>query len=382
MKGRLNNISKRNKITGILIGGLLAIFVFFPGWLAGDNPLVYRSDDGRIQWNIFQVNDLESSRIFAEEQVLVRPFIPFHPVRANLDEGRLLPPISRGESGKIHWLGTDHLGRDVLSGLIWGAGTSLSVGLGSVVVSFLIAVYLAGLAAYYGDKRWFASIWQLLGMCCILVFALFAVQWWYLGAKFAAMVLVFITIVIIAFVIKRPTKGFTVPMVTIVSGFVNVFDALPALIIAMVFFLTFGGIGIVNLSLLIGVLKVPSFYRIARAEIIRVREKPYVLSAILSRKSRSTIIWREIMPNISSPLLAHAVYSIASVIVIESTISFLNIGGVNSGYISWGKQLSLSRNYIGEWWLVVFPGLCIFITIIGLRYFASQAVRNNSSREY
>lgn len=382
MAAKEHNWSWWKKIPGILLIGFLVIVIFFPGWIAGERPLIAKVENGNIRFNFFKVNHTDTNRLYADEIPLIDPLIPFHPVRANLAEGRLLPPFSIGKSGNMHWLGTDHLGRDVLSGLVWGAGTSLSVGVIAVLISLFVAVFLGGISGYYGDKKWYVSRTQIAFLLCAFILCFFAAQWRAIGMKSSALFLIIIVLILTTVSFRLQKREISVPVDSILSGLINVFDALPALIIAIVFFLTFGNIGIINLSVLIGLLKVPSFYRITRAEVVRVKERPYVQRAELSGRNFFWIIWREIFPNISGPLTSHAVYSLASVIIIESTISFLNIGGINSGYISWGKQLSLGRNYIGEWWLVVFPGICIFLTIIGLRYMASKTGKSNSVREY
>lgn len=365
--------------------GFTMLIVSFPGWFAGEMPLIYRNSKGELSFNLFKSNSVSGNRAFLNgEEIIISPPVPFHPTRANLEEGRFIRPLGYGTSGKIHWLGTDHLGRDVLAGIVWGARNSLLVAILAGITAFLISFVTGSAAGYFGDTGFRTGRY---GLACFLLAALsFLIffQWhfngvggyWQWGILSAGT-----GFCLSVFLFRQKRASYTIAIDKYLSSFINIFDSVPALIIAIVFFLSYPGVNILNLSAIIGILKIPTFYRIVRSEIRRVKNKPYVLAARVSGKTGGNLLVREMLPNILPALTVHGLYTIASVIIIESTISFLNLGGVNPGYISWGKQLSLSRNYIGEWWLAVFPGLCIFLTIITLRRWAKK-IATTSNYEF
>lgn len=363
------------QIIRIISGIFVMMIIIFPGWFAGEMPLLYRNSEGKISFNLVKINNVSGNRAFLNAEEIVRPPVLFHPTRANLEEGRFIRPMGYGASGRIHWLGTDHLGRDVMAGIIWGARNSLLVAILATFVAFFISFVTGSIAGYFGRRGLKTGKYEIV---CFLfsVFAFFLFFHWHYGnvGGYWKWVILLIGIVfcLIAFLMPGRKTVFTINLDKYLSFFINIFDAIPALIIAIVFFLSFPGVNILNLAIIIGILKIPTFYRIVRSEVRRVKNKPYIQASKISGESRFNLLMKEMLPNILPALTVHGLYTIASVIIIESTISFLNLGGINADYISWGKQLSLSRNYIGEWWLAVFPGLCIFLVIIALRRMAKK----------
>ncbi len=372
------------RIIGYSIGTILLLIIVFPGWFAGEMPLVYRDVNGSLVVNLFKINSVSENREPSNVRKYISPLIPFHPTDANLEEGKFIRPGQYGNSGRIHWLGTDHLGRDVLSGIIWGARSSILVSFLAVLLAFLISFFLGGMTGYYGNNSY--SMDSRKGTLLIIsVLAVFIFFQWHvsqLGGLWKWLILIIgLFSAYLFIVLKTSGRHFPLRIDSKITTLVNVFDAMPAIMMAIVFFLTYPRINILSIAILIGILKIPTFYRIIRSEIRRIKEKPYIQSAQISGNSFFVILCREMLPNILPVVIVYALYSMASVIIIESTISFLNLGGVNPEYISWGKQLSLSRNYIQEWWLAIFPGLCIFLVIIFLRKLAER-ISDKSSYEF
>ncbi|MBD1548854.1 ABC transporter permease [Roseibium aggregatum] len=202
-------------------------------------------------------------------------------------------------------LGTDALGRNVLSGLAYGAQVSLLIGLVSTVVSLLIGIPIGALAGYFGG--------------------------------------------IVDDALMRFTEFFqTVPNFALAIVLVAIFEPSVQSII--------GAIAIVSW---------PPVARLVRGEVLSLRSREYVEAAILSGQKNSTIIWRQILPNTLSPIIVLASLMVATAILLESSLSFLGLGDPN--LMSWGYMIGAARTVIRQaWWLSFFPGFAILVTVLAL----------------
>jgi len=218
----------------------------------------------------------------------------------NIDvQNILMPPSS------THFFGTDDLGRDVYSRMIWGARISLAVGFVSVGISTLIGITLGAIAGYYG--------------------------------KYADM---------------------------IIMRFVDIMLCIPGffLILAVIAFL---GSNIFNIMIIIGLTSWMGVARLVRAEFLSLKEREFVLGAKASGASDFRIIFIHILPNALSPVFISAVLGVAAAVLLESSLSFLGLG-IQPPTPSWGNILTEGKSNIEiAWWLSVFPGLAILITVLG-----------------
>ncbi|MEW6138646.1 MAG: ABC transporter permease [Thermodesulfobacteriota bacterium] len=204
-----------------------------------------------------------------------------------------------------HPMGTDILGRDVLSRIIHGAGVSLSVGFVAVGISTLIGVVLGAVAGYYS------------GM------------------------------------VDR-----------VIMRFVDIMLCFPTffLILAVIAFLQ---PSIWNIMIVIGVTSWMNVTRLVRAEFLSLRERDFVLAAISQGASDLRVIFAHILPNAMAPVLVAATLGVAAAVLVESSLSFLGLG-VQPPNPSWGNMLTEGKDNIEiAWWLSLFPGLAIFITVMG-----------------
>jgi peptide/nickel transport system permease protein len=238
------------------------------------------------------------------------PFIaPHDPTKVDVTQS-LMPP------GAAHWFGTDDLGRDVFSRVLWGSRISLSVGLISVSIGLLVGTSL-GLAAGY------------------------------LGGKFDLLIM----------------RG------------IDALLAFPALILAIAITSALGP-QIQNAMIAIGIVAIPAYARLTRGQVLAVRAREYVVAARTIGASPLRIVMRHIFPNIMNTLIVQATLSTAFAILAEAALSFLGLGP-QPPYPSWGQDINYSQRYLAnlKWWMSVGPGIAIFTAVFGFN-FLGDALRD------
>ncbi len=231
--------------------------------------------------------------------------VPKDPNRQNIIN-RLQPPMVADREGVVqHYLGTDALGRDVYSRLIYGARVSLLVGFTAVFIGGALGVVLGMTGGYLG------------GRVDALIMRLADIQL-----------------------------------------------AFPFILLAIMFLVVLGS-GVLNLVLILGIGQWVTYARIARAQTMSQREKEYVEAALALGASGASVLFKTILPNILAPLIVIASFNVASVILAEAALSFLGLG-VPPTVPTWGGMLAESRDQLlaGRWWLAVYPGVAIMLTVL------------------
>jgi len=222
---------------------------------------------------------------------------PFGPAEQNIGQ-RLLPP------GAGHFLGTDELGRDIFTRMLFGARVSLSVGFIAVIISTLIGILIGAAAGYYGG--------------------------W---------------------------------LDTVLMRFVDIMLSIPTLFLILILSVYLGP-SIINVMIIIGLTGWMDLARLVRAEFLSLKKREYVLAARVSGASDTRIILKHILPNALAPVFVSVIFGVGGAILIESGLSFLGLG-VQPPDASWGNILTSGKDYIERaWWLTVYPGLAIFITVM------------------
>lgn len=224
---------------------------------------------------------------------------PSDPIRI-LPVERLLPP------SRQHLFGTDELGRDVLSRVIFGARISLTVGLISVGVALVIGVTLGLLSGYLGGR-----------------------------------------------------------VDNLIMRVIDILLAFPGILLAIVIAGTLGP-GLRNVMIAVGIFSVPTYARVVRASTLSIREMEYVQALRALGASDGRIIFRHILPNVSAAVIVLSTLGVATAILSAAGLSFVGLGA-QPPTPEWGAMLSAARPYLNsEWWLPTFPGLAIMVTVLAI----------------
>ena len=241
---------------------------------------------------------------------LLAPWVsPFDPIEQDIGDRRLKPPAWKDDTGRIHWLGTDHLGRDLLARIIHGAQPALMVGFAAVVISGVLGMIAGLLSGYFG------------GRIDDVLMRLADIQ--------------------LAF-----------PFILLAIAVIGVLGPSLKTIIAV-----------------IGVSSWVVYARVVRGAVLTLREREFVHAALALGSRDGRIVLRHVLPNALTPWLVVATLDMARVIVIESALSFLGLG-VQPPTPTWGGMLADGRVYISTaWWLATFPGLAILLTVLGINLF-------------
>lgn len=281
-----------------------------------------------------------------------------------------------------HHLGTDAIGRDVAAGLIHGTKVSLLVGIISMGIAALIGISLGALAGYFGDKNLVSTRFRyyltIVGVIIGFFYAFIArniaiVEGFNEGigsGLFQLIISLFVLVLVVIlfnFIGKIKIPGFLskeqkVPVDSIVSRSIEILNSMPRLLLIITISAIMKERSLVILMVIIGITSWTGIARFTRAEFLKIRELEYLQAAkALGYSNRRTML-RHALPNGLAPVFVSIAFGIASAILIESGLSFLGIG-VPDEAVTWGSLLSLGRNEFEAWWLVMFPGAAIFITI-------------------
>lgn len=230
---------------------------------------------------------------------LLAPLIaPYDPI-ARIKKDSSLPP------SKAYFFGTDLLGRDIFSRVIYGSRISIEVGIVAVGISVVIGLFFGALSGYFG------------------------------GVSDA-----------------------------VIMRIADIFFAFPY-ILGAIAIMTVLGPGIVNIFIAIGILGWASFARIFRSSILSIKNKEYIEAARALGANNYRIITKHIFPNSMAPIIVFATMNVGVAIIVEAALSFLGLG-VQPPTPSWGKMLAESLDYIDiAPWMMLFPGLAIVITVLG-----------------
>jgi len=247
--------------------------------------------------------------LLAISVALLAPVVaPYDPLKQNLDNTLARPD-------RTHLLGTDNVGRDVLSRVIWGTRVSLVAGFGSVVIAVLAGGLLGLLAGYAGGR----------------------------------------------------IDGLVMRMMDAVLSF-------PPLVLALALGAVLGA-GLTGVVIALGVVYTPTFARLMRGQVLAITAREYVDAARALGAPGWRIAWTHVLPNATAPIVVQASLSVAFAILAEASLSFLGLGIQPPG-ASWGSMINAGRGYLQQApWIVFGPGAALFVTVVGLN-FVGDAIRD------
>lgn len=230
---------------------------------------------------------------------------PYDPLAQNLRESKI-PPAWTAEGSWKHVLGTDDLGRDLFSRIIYGSRVSVTVGFVGVLIAGTLGMLIGSIAGYMGGR-----------------------------------------------------------VDSVIMSVVNLVLSLPYLLF-VVFIASILGRSLINIILIFGITDSPIFARVTRGEVLRIRESGYVESARCAGASWSRIVFDHILPNLIGPLITLATFEMSAMIFYEAGLGFLGLS-VPPSVPSWGNMLSVGRQYLTSYpWIATFPGLAIMFTSLGM----------------
>jgi len=233
---------------------------------------------------------------------------PYDPLAQDLGNALARP-------GRAHWLGTDNVGRDVLSRVIWGTRVSLVAGFVSVAIAVAAGGLLGMLAGYAGGRA----------------------------------------------------DGVVMRLMDAVLSF-------PPLVLALALGAVLGA-GLTGVLLALGVVYTPTFARLMRGQVLSVKTRDYVEAARALGASGWWIAGRHVLPNAATPIVVQASLSVAFAILAEASLSFLGLG-IQPPAASWGSMINAGRGYLQQApWIVFGPGAALFVTVVGLN-FVGDAIRD------
>jgi peptide/nickel transport system permease protein len=240
---------------------------------------------------------------------LMAPLVaPWDPLKQNLGKTLARP-------GRAHLLGTDNVGRDVLSRVIWGTRISLVAGFVSVAIAMLAGSALGIIAGYAGGR----------------------------------------------------IDGLTMRLMDAVLSF-------PPLVLALALGAVLGA-GLTGVLIALGVVYTPTFARLMRGQVLAINAREYVDAARALGAPGWHVAWRHVLPNAITPIVVQASLSVAFAILAEASLSFLGLG-IQPPQASWGSMINAGRGYLQQApWIVFGPGAALFVTVVGLN-FVGDAIRD------
>ena len=342
--------------------------------------------DEILQYDITDWRTLDFKKV-------VWPLIPYSPEGMDRYNRDYVSPSGKqrfkNKDGEIteapkkfrHLLGTDGIGRDLASGLIHGTRISLMVGLVSMGIASLIGIILGALAGFFGDnklkmpriKYHFTLIGLFFGFFYGFGQRKYAISDGFSEGVASGMVELLIStgIIILSVTVFRLISRLIkinklqeetyVPIDTFVSRGIELLNSIPRLLLIItITAVVERSIWIV--MIIIGITGWTGIARFTRAELLRIRSLEFVQAAQSLGFSSARTIFKHALPNALAPVFVSIAFGIASAILIESGLSFLGIG-VPDDIVTWGSLLNLGRQNLEAWWLIIYPGMAIFLTI-------------------
>ena len=393
---------KKNAISQKLALIYIALLVFiaiFADFLASGIPIIAKSN-GQMRYPVFEkiagnlgfsgINpDINNEDYWrnADFTFAIWPLVRFSPDRFDAEYYNFSAP-GTGSGKFVHYLGTDDLGRDVLSGLIYGSRTAVLVGFSSVAIAVLIGVMLGLLAGFFGDNSFKINLIEIIAFLVILPFAYFygfyirttvlsdafshglpEFMGHFMIGIFIFFFIIFVWMKITGAIFRKvfhitPIKQYYIPLDLIIGRIIELFVSIPKILL-IVSVAAFAKPSVALVILIIAFTSWMGIARFVRAEMLKIKNLEFIESARALGYRSYRIVLKEALPNALRSVVVSAAFGVASAIMAEATISFLNIG-IPPETVTWGKMLALARSAPTAWWIALSPGILILMTVVSL----------------
>ena len=296
--------------------------------------------------------------VAAVAPLLPLPYPPDLPDLAHI----AAPPLGAAR----HWLGTDAQGRDVLSILVYGTRTAVLLTLPAALLAALVGGLAGAAAGFWGNTARVSLAYWLMAA---------GGMWWSLQLPGAALglglALIGGVLALLAHSQKRPLPTWPLPVSALVMGTATALDTIPRLIVVVAMVASIG-LSAPGLLAVLVLTTWPQMARLVRAQMLRVRQLPFVEAARAAGLSERQVWFRHALPHALHPLRTALPLSIAGLLALESTLSFLGIG-LPPEVASWGRLLATVRNEPGAWWVLLFPSVLLTTSILSLNSLSRPA---------
>jgi peptide/nickel transport system permease protein len=363
----------------------------FPAFSFSNNCIIKDESTGASENIQYDIADWKQMNL---ESVIFAP-VPYAPNKTDYNNADYIAPggrqvfvNSQGETVDMpvrfrHWLGTNKGGQDVLSGLINGTRVSLTIGILAMSIASLIGLMLGSMAGYFGDKKiktTRGSFWTFIAGIIFAYYYSFSLRFYSISDSFATSnqamlsqifisLLIFVSILFLFYLLGKSvgkisilSKSVYIPVDSIISRSIEILISMPLLILIISISAIAKEKSIMNIMVIIGLTGWTGIARLTRAEFLRISNLDYIHAAKSMGFKEFRIIFRHALPNALAPALISIAFGVASAILIESSLSFLGVG-VPPTTVTWGSLLNSGREQYSAWWLVIFPGLAIFLTV-------------------
>lgn len=370
----------RKRLRSLLPLGLLLTIGLCAPLLSNDVPILEWSPRG-LSFPVLQNDQGQYRQTEHDVFFTLHPPIPYAPNTLDLDNTSA-PPLRLPKDApwyKMHWLGTDEIGRDTLAHLIHGCRNSVLIAMGAMAMAMLLGLVLGATGGY-----WFGRIARIGPLSAGI--ALFFGAWlftaatvirsWY-GEGYVALLLLLafpcaiVVLRSIGQVEHRLFKRFlgtkrrfslTFSPDGLVTGLINFFTTLPAYFALLAFLAIWPRPNGASIAFVLGLLMWPDLARLTRSAMIRVRQSGLEESAQSLGYTHFRVLFRHLLPNAMRPALAALAFGVGSAIMAESFLAFVGVSPAD--LTSWGAMLGKTRAYPEMWWLSVFPGIAILLAIL------------------
>ncbi|MDG1298105.1 MAG: ABC transporter permease [Saprospiraceae bacterium] len=390
---------------------LVILFVgIFLEFLASDKPIVAKVEGSwympAIGNTLFEVglnkryNTIRRYKWSKHDAFMIMPLVPYASTSIDLKNASFKGPFDEQNYTSIryrHWLGTDKIGRDVLAGLLNGCRVVLKIIFLVGIISGFLGLILGGFSGFYGDDmiRWSLSkllVYSFGGILFAYVsYMLLKLQILESSQLELSTLLLAFLIPVLGYVIvgllhklvfanrldvRLSIPTITIPLDSMFYFVIVLLTALPVTVMLLAILSYFQTPSLVLTMSLFGLVLWKGIARIVRGEVLRVKGEDYIEAARQLGLKSGQIFWKHIYPNIRKQFYVVVATVVSLSLLIESALSFLGIG-MAVGEISWGVLLNQGKLNISAYWLSLFPGILLVITVYSLNTIAKEGKRRN-----